>query len=944
MPGNFPKFQGVLGIVELVDRLCGRPTGRRTNRADQTNSAVAGLPIVCLVLGEPDSDSEARNNPLPALTTRLAEAAPYRVPHTYRLLGSAVDPDADSKELTHRDVLQVRGLLHVIAHELSASVNARWGRLRFDRLALIHWIMDQDLTKSSHSRPDQVLLDRLRKRDSTWRADRTLGSFGELAPESAWWAGWIISLLRLVLRLWFRLRTPGRLPFLSGIYRWPLRQPHLSPNIPGGFLGFAERLSKTEYEKEDPEQLALLLTNAFLEDLRQTYRWRLWQLRRQRRPTYPVVLLDDINPGNGGYTLIRLINDVRNEMGMFDPLLLITASRALPPDETNIGSLTGSIKRQRRGRTVLPDRMVYSAQNAVIGYRAWQQRLEDDLRARRDTAWYLPISVAAAEIDASDVGQKLNALGPYRTPRRPWWSLRWVRFTGVLAVLAGCATGYHIWAHAHCGGWTRWPGWPPTLNWKSETQECIGVTDGSYPILQYPGDGSLDPSIQAVLHTIVDQNQQAEVEHENDPGRIYVALASLEAFTSADGTPSGLTAERESLEGLAVAQNQSFKPHSRDPLLRIEIANAGQQMRYGPEVATQLGELAAREPGQDEPRLVGVVGLNHSSKVTQQTIDALTHAGLPVVSAPLSEDGLANNAIYYQVAPQNRREVAIAVAFGKHLLELPGYASVNKQKARIYYSADDSDTYSTGLGADLMKALNPQGTNGNVETSRFPPDGGYDAGHSACGYDGVVYYAGRGLPAFHEFIEGMAERCANSPPLLIADDDVSHYVADEETRIHNNIPFYYMSFAVTPDPTLELPSESDFYFTLDQLFHSIEQTKSGGSLDGHAAMTYDAALTMSHAVQYLESTHIPVLPTTVWHALDEVRGSYAVEGATGNIDFGDQIDRHFPVNKPVFVLKVTNDQVGITLPVSGGLPSPTQIEFCGIRGKLPQSPWCPPGD
>jgi hypothetical protein len=121
-----------------------------------------------------------------------------------------------------------------------------------------------------------MLLRLLRRRDGT----AALGdAMDTAARDLASWGGWLrlLTLLRWVPLAVFRGRVTGQVPLLSGPYRWFLRQPHLTPEETIGFLGFAERLTIQERHKENPEQLARFLTNAFLEDLRRAYRWAPWR-------------------------------------------------------------------------------------------------------------------------------------------------------------------------------------------------------------------------------------------------------------------------------------------------------------------------------------------------------------------------------------------------------------------------------------------------------------------------------------------------------------------------------------------------------------------------------------------------------------------------------------------------------------------------------------------
>jgi hypothetical protein len=65
----------------------------------------------------------------------------------------------------------------------------------------------------------------------------------------------------------------------------------------------------------------------------------------------------------------------------------------------------------------------------------------------------------------------------------------------------------------------------------------------------------------------------------------------------------------------------------------------------------------------------------------------------------------------------------------------------------------------------------------------------------------------------------VSDGCRNSPPFLIADDNVTSYVANEDIRTLNTVPFHYMSFAVSPEITNSVDARArDFYNLLDKMF------------------------------------------------------------------------------------------------------------------------------
>jgi hypothetical protein len=63
------------------------------------------------------------------------------------------------------------------------------------------------------------------------------------------------------------------------------------------------------------------------------------------------------------------------------------------------------------------------------------------------------------------------------------------------------------------------------------------------------------------------------------------------------------------------------------------------------------------------------------------------------------------------------------------------------------------------------------------------------AGRDTCSYHGFVYFAGRGVPDFGDFLNGAAQ--CGSQAVFIGDDDVSRYVADAAAREQNQVtPFF----------------------------------------------------------------------------------------------------------------------------------------------------------
>jgi hypothetical protein len=336
-----PVFTGAAQLVELIGKLYQRPRfGDRPRELDgrgagwrelpdpKERSGRRGLPMVCLVR------SEGQDQLLSWFGEQLDRAKPDRVPHALIRLNEKQDKNPsgiDTGPLTADDVEGVRKVLRDVANELAKHANGHAGRFLFRLFSLLDWLMDQKFSQDTVPR-ERALRKELRRESISQRWDDALTSVGDVLPSDPGWLRWPLAALRMVPQLIFLAVITGRVPVLSGQYRWFLRQQYLSPEITGGFVSFAGRLTKGQWILEDNEQVARLLISSFLEDLRRAYRWRLWQLWRVRRMTYAALLLDNITRANGGYTTLRLINEVRNDVGRFDPLLVISASRKVPPD------------------------------------------------------------------------------------------------------------------------------------------------------------------------------------------------------------------------------------------------------------------------------------------------------------------------------------------------------------------------------------------------------------------------------------------------------------------------------------------------------------------------------------------------------------------------------------------------------------------------------------
>lgn len=849
------------------------------------------------------------------------------MPHAHVTLKAVQDPNAEQdgelRSVTEDDVAKVRTVLARIASSLEQGAG---GKYRFRRFRDVEWLTTQAIAPGATMPiPERRRLLGKAMRNRAFRLSTT----NKMASH---WVLEIASVVAFVCYwLWLRMRYSGRVPGVSGRYRWFYRQDFLAPEMGDNFIDLADRLTEDRRGGEEQTQVLLLMVHAFLEDLRSAYRRRLFG---RVRAFNAVVLLSGITRRNGGYRLLQAINSVRNQTGLLDPLLLVTSSKKVPP----------------RAEPVDADRQLVPGNGDPI--EPWSVELLDRWRRRDASAWYLSIPIA-------DVDQRGAARqpAPLVLPRPGFWRRRRTR-RAVAAALVVAAVATYAWYgnrqdHATCGDGFTWIDFRAGGSAGTARRidgECVGITDGSNTKLV--PDSKL---FTAALEKVVELNQEVDRRGSIQPGRPVITLAFLAALTPGAGSAASdqLPAEAEQLAGLVVAQKQQLdKSQDSDPLVKLLVANAGRNARHGAWVAGKIGDLAERDP-----TLVAAVGLNESRASTAEMIKILAGRGIPVVAATLSADSLADeNRMYFQVSPQNRRQAAVALAYAESLVDSGFEFNGHRlgRKARIHYSDDGTDIYSQNLAADLHAAFTAASF--DVERVTFTPTGelsrsspadpavrrlaeSKDAGRDACDLlDGFVLYVGRPLPDFQGFLSGTSDQCRTDPPFILGGDDVTRYVANDKAREANRaVPFQYLSFAVAPQldrgPSREpSPEAVDFYNQLETLFPG---TRNVAALDGHAALTYDAAETVITAVSYLSTPagRVKVTGGSVWAALPSVTNSgnsHHYLGVTGAIDFGGLTNRRVPLNKPIAILEVKS-----------GKPTAEAGLYCGGRSDTRTQSWCP---
>ncbi|RDI54181.1 hypothetical protein [Nocardia mexicana] len=707
-------------------------------------------PIVCLV-SERAATGELLSRTSAWLEASRRRAAPRMYVDIAEIAPGTGDSGADDV------VAECKGVLDRLRIGLARD-NTGMGRIRFRRYRTVAWLVDQDFGDGHDVRADlkQRLPDLIRGpgqpvSDQVPADDAGIPLIKRVLN--------LVLLLQWAVRQWISLSW--RISWLSSNNRWFMNQRYLSPELSDSFLGFASRLVQPNRRYEDPEQVAKLLVHAFLEDLRRTYRRRLWRPSSWRRTAYPVVLLDRSGPGTPGAAVMRRLSDIRNEAGMFDPLLVV-ATMARPLDDREPGELehvgTGKLE---------------GAQADPLAQ--WRDTIGEDRRRRVPGAWYLRLRLPDR---LATLDRELRPTPDPRPPKPPPGGRKWVVATVTLALLAAVVVPTTLWTVSdrarHCGrGW-----------WKSDRAaavvraggECVGYsTDGSFLF----GD---DETLTTLQRQVFEQNRKVERNHRDNPRRPVVSVVYFAGLTYSDTNVRYPRAQAEELAGLAMRQHEMNRMQSTsEPLLRVIVANGGSNMARAGWVTDNL----LRDLVHTDPSIVGVVGLDRSSTDTRGAIARLGEWGVPVLPTMLSGEGLSEaSPLYLQPVPSNRsqaRLVADYVAGARYSSTEDRAGQSRYDSLVLYYPVDRDDLYVNSLvdalRAELTRRRIPfreQSWTEQQELNRVPaPCSG-----GAANPREVHFFAGRNHD-FVSFLKAMTVGCGGAAlPTIVADDAATRVIAD----------------------------------------------------------------------------------------------------------------------------------------------------------------------
>ncbi|WP_050506443.1 ABC transporter substrate-binding protein [Streptomyces rimosus] len=480
-------------------------------------------------------------------------------------------------------------------------------------------------------------------------------------------------------------------------------------------------------------------------------------------------------------------------------------------------------------------------------------------------------------------------------PRPRWWLRAAVALITAVALAVG---GYWLYdsVFVRCADGVREQG---------PRGECVGVTDGSYVF---------DAALRDISGQILAENRRVA-----KSGKPWVSVAYLQPMTPGPDD-KGRDIIRRELEGAYLAQRELNDPRrggrGDSPQIKLLLANSGAGSEQWRPLVDQL-----REMKDGDRHLVAVAGLGQSRQTTQDAIDALRAAGIPMMGSTVTADAInrPGQTGFWRVAPPNADQASAVV---RHLRTLQKQAGQRPYRVTTIKDRSEQDTYTASLNRGFTAAAARQGLKLTDMGLAYSSADRATANAFSALADRVctdppdaVYFAGRGR-ALRGFIEAMAAAGRRCPTSVYTGDDVvgvfdvpESYEARQAFRkvwersrltVHHTVLAHPDQWLTTyPGDGNPLPEFRDAYRK------DIHRTV-GELSDGQAIMGHDALLTLGVAIRAGADRQGsgPVTTSSTRQMLFLIGGSKPVYGVSGPIRFDEHGD---PEGKPLAMVELKPD-------------------------------------
>lgn len=708
-------------------------------------------------------------------------------------------------------------------------------------------------------------------------------------------ASWVA---KPVLR--WRIRT--RLPWLGGRYYWFRTNINANKGMQAdtSFVNQAFFLSEMARHKPElfPDYADGQLISAMLDDFQDSYRRGLSPWRGWARPVYPVLIIDEVQPGKARESLLRQINDNRLA-GRWDPLFII----ALVSDQQSYVALRRDLRANASGGR--GDHAWRDDGSPAKLYEEWSSQFPGAMRPAAPDGWFLFMSIEQpVRLEGGRAGSRPL---PPMTRRRPRWTLVPVQLLAIVlcasALAASVAAVGVLRAEAKNARAAAYRKVFCASGVRHLKGQCVGLAPAGFAFGMHDWTVSLDhglavrPGRGHVSGDVTETQLERAIAAENRNAERQAAAGRNAVITIVYMGPLTLpikvshpqTDGVRELAGVYEAQQEWDGTQSdgvqSEPLTRVLVANAGSSMVGQYQVARQIVRLA-----NSGTPIAGVVGVGSNTPSTPATVEVLARAGIPIVGTTNSMD--STHPFYFQLAPDDLREAQVGEGY------LRGLRGVIHGVRLV----DSTSGYTRELGRDVGRTLSAAQRKAMPQFGYSSPLELTERAARACQQTGrklnLIYYLGRSADLYWLF-RGLADsRCVDNSVRIVSGDDASRYSGS----LPPNVTLDYTALTFPPtwricDHSQDVPTFYGSYLGWLQAsgIRSLPHDPLDDPLltDGHTVLGYDATMVTQEAAERAfqsmagqsairQPAQLRVTPGEVW---GQLKTAIEPVGASGSISF-----------------------------------------------------------